>query len=273
MIKLALLGHPVKHSFSPLIHSAAFKASGIQGSYEIIDVMPENIEDKIKELINNGYRGFNVTIPHKVAVNDLLSERNEIADKAGCVNTVIINSDGTLSGYNTDVYGISSSLSDNYSNPLITGAGGAARAAVAALADKNIKNINFLVRNPDKCSNMLRKIQKFYPDVKFSVKDKLISLESFDLLINATPLGMTGSFVDLCPVERELFETANKNMTVFDLIYTPDKTNLLKVAEEYGLKTINGLNMLIRQAQKAFEIWTGILPDYDILLNSLKTKL
>ena len=254
MNKFALIGHPLGHSMSPLIHEKLFALSGISdASYELIDIAPENIGESrglLEEL-----RGLNVTIPHKQAVISLVDELAESAQRYNSVNC-ISNDNGKLVGYNTDCDGFlrSAELLPIGGNVAILGCGGVGRmiAIETALHGGNIalavipqdfKNAQFLMAEVlAKCSTACVRI------VDISELDG-----SYDLLINATPVGMFPK-VDACAVSDNVIENS---LSVFDVIYNPTETLLMKKARALGKTAVGGASMLVYQAVKAHEIWYG----------------
>ena len=273
MIKLALIGHPLSHSLSKVIHEAALRDLHIIGTYDLLDTEPENLINQVKYLKSQNYLGFNVTIPHKVPISLFLDKVDNNADIALCANTVKIDSDKNFYGYNTDIYGFQAALdSKNKTNlhdkkAAIIGAGGAARAVLISLGQLGYRNIDIYVRNIINASKMVNQIRSHFKDISFNLIqiENMNNLNDVQLLVNCTPVGMRNNSMDISPVKFNILSTLPKNSIVYDLIYNPYKTVLLKEAQNLGLKTINGLDMLIYQAQKAFEIWTGEIPDFKIM--------
>lgn len=273
MIKLALIGHPLSHSLSKVIHEAAMRDLHIIGTYDLLDTEPENLINQVKYLKSQNYLGFNVTIPHKVPISLFLDKVDNNADIALCANTVKIDSDKNFYGYNTDIYGFQAALdSKNKTNlhdkkAAIIGAGGAARAVLISLGQLGYRNIDIYVRNIINASKMVNQIRSHFKDISFNLIqiENMNTLNDVQLLVNCTPVGMRNNSMDISPVKFNILSSLPKNSIVYDLIYNPYKTVLLKEAQNLGLKTINGLDMLIYQAQKAFEIWTGEIPDFKIM--------
>lgn len=267
-MKLALIGYPLSHSLSAVIHKQAFKDANIEdknSTYELLPTEPQDLVSRIKFLKSNNYSGFNVTIPLKVPISLFLDGVDNDADLACCANTVKILPDKTLIGYNTDIYGFKNAIeiehqnSLNGSNVVVLGAGGAARAVLIALCQLKVKNIDIFVRNLINANEMVTLFRKRFPDVNFNLFQiqSLNNLEKYEMLVNTTPIGMRGRYMDLSLVDIDLsLKTLPKSSIVYDVIYNPIKTKLILDAQKLGLKTINGLDMLVFQAQKAFEIWT-----------------
>ena len=186
MIKLAVIGHPLTQSLSSVMHNAVLKEMGIDGEYETLDTEQSELVDRIKQMKSQGYAGFNVTIPLKVPVTLFIDEVDEIADIAGCVNTVKIMPNKSLYGYNTDVYGFMTAIPQDVKNTLkaasaaILGTGGAARAAAIGLCRIGVKEINFYARNVINASKMVNFLREKFYDVTFTLKQ----LESMTTLEN-----------------------------------------------------------------------------------------
>ena len=269
--KLGLIGYHLSHSISAIIHKAGLKNLGIDGSYEILETPPEDLIDRIKFLKSNDYNGFNVTIPLKVPVALFLDHIDKSADVSGCVNTVKIRADRTFHGFNTDIYGFQKAIPLNIqqilkkSNVSILGTGGASRAAAVGLVELGVKQINFFSRNLINSSNVVNYLRQTFPDTVFKLYQNSSTGELFNsaMIVNTTPIGMKGNSADEMPLAYETVKNLDKKTIIYDVIYNPTKTLLLRKAEEYGLETINGLDMLINQAAKAQEIWTGKFPDFD----------
>jgi len=269
--KLALIGHNLSHSISPVIHNAGLKSLGLEGSYEILETPPEDLISRIKYLKGNGYDGFNVTIPLKVPMGLFLDYVHKHADIAGCANTVKILEDRTFFGYNTDIYGfkmaIPAKVRQNLTgtNVSILGTGGASRAAAVGLIELGVKEIDFYSRNIINASPLINYLRKTFPNVTFKLYQiqQTRDLSKTAMLVNTTPIGMKGNSMDQMPIGYESLKNLNKDAVVYDVIYNPTKTLLLEKAQEYGFETINGLDMFINQGAKALEIWTGKMPDVD----------
>ena len=272
-IKLALIGYPLSHSYSKIIHECAIKSLGFEGSYDILETKPEDLIDRIKFLKVNNYDGFNVTIPHKVPISLFLDKVDDLTDCIGSSNTIKIQNDKTFWGYNTDIYGFVQAIPKEFQNNLlgstvtIIGAGGAARACVMGLSQLGVKKINFYVRNILNSKEAVDFLRDRFKNIEFNLYQNhfLTNLSDSKMLVNCTPLGMKNHSMDLTPVSDNVLKTLPENAIVYDLIYNPMKTNLIKSAIHQNKIAISGLDMLIYQAQKAFEIWTGELPDFDKL--------
>lgn len=259
--KFALIGYPLGHSLSKIIHEAAFKSLGINANYEILETPPDDLVDRIKFLKTNGYKGFNVTIPLKLPVSLFVDEVDKYADLARAVNTVYVEADKSLKAYNTDVIGfkraIPSDIDLRGKKVAILGTGGAAHAACVALTECGVKEIAFFTRNIPNSIELMNYVRRKFPSIDFNVYQiqNIRSLEEYSMLVNTTPIGMLGKAGDMSPVELSALQTLTRDAVVYDVIYNPKKTVLIKSAEKLGLRTITGLDMLIYQAIVAQEIW------------------
>ena len=242
----AIIGSPIEHSLSPLIHNAAFKHLSLE--YVFLAFKVEHLEEAVKGIRRLNLKGVSVTIPHKVEVMNYLDDVEEVAQKIGAVNT-ILNQGGKLRGYNTDCSGAIKALEEKMDlknkKAMLLGAGGAARAIAFGLKEKGA-DIIILNRTVKKAEILASELNCQYGGLDF--------VESFkpDILINTTALGMYPR-VDDMPVKKEFL----KNMLVFDSVYNPLKTRLIKEAEQNGCDTILGLEMFVNQAALQFELWTG----------------
>ncbi len=267
MYKLGLIGYPLGHSMSAVIQQAGFKSIGETGSYDILETPPDELINRVKSLKVNNYDGFNVTIPLKVPISLFLDEIDETANIAGCANTVKIMPDKSFKGYNTDIYGFRAAIP----NPArldgktagIIGTGGASRAATVGLIQAGVKVVNYYSRNIINSSAMINSMRGSFPEITFNnyQLQNIRDLSEVSILVNCTPVGMRGNSMDMMPITKMSLEQLPKEAIVYDVIYNPMKTLLLKEAEALGLETVSGLDMLIYQGAKALEIWTGKTPD------------
>ena len=271
MKKFGLIGYPLGHSLSAVIHKAGFKSLGIEANYEILETPPEELVDRVKYFKRNDYEGFNVTIPLKLPISLFVQEVDKYADIAGAVNTVKINSDKTFKGYNTDAMGFKKAIPQNLdfsgANVALLGTGGASRAAVLALSELGVKYIGVYTRNIPNAMDYMAYMRRKFPQIEFESHqiDLVRDLSKYQLLVNTTPIGMLGRSADMTPIEENVLRTMPANSTVYDVIYNPKKTILLKLAEKLGYNTINGLDMLVYQAVAAQEIWFGQTPDFNTM--------
>lgn len=259
--KFAILGHPLKHTMSPPIHAKLFEMAGLDGEYIIKDVPHEELKNNIAEL--NSLTGYNITIPHKVSIIPYLDKLDASALRYGAVNCVLTK-DGVSVGHNTDCYGFLRALQLGGANlkgkVLQLGCGGVGRMmAIETALQGGELTIAVRVGFEHETIPVLDEIAKFAPDTKVTVTtlDKIKG--EFDLLINSTPVGMFPN-VDASPVEDEIIKNC---ACVFDAVYNPVKTLLMKKAESFGKKTIGGMAMLVWQAVVAHEIWDNSVYDKD----------
>lgn len=261
MKKYAILGYPLKHSFSPTIHNSAFTYLKMDAEYVKYEIDPARFDKSINQIKKENWDGFNITVPFKQEIIPHLDFIDPLAKRIGAVNTIQINEQGKWSGYNTDYLGFLKPLLDLDINPescLILGAGGAARAVAFGLAEHfNVDKIVFVNRTAQKAVKLIQDLKKFY-DTTFSVETaekQEQKNESFDLVVNTTSVGMgnlAGRFV-LSPAM-----VTHKHTVVYDLIYNPQLTKFLELAKKENLVTINGMAMLIYQAALSFNIWTDL---------------
>lgn len=254
----ALLGHPVKNSFSPNMHSYLFEKYGVNGAYLCFDIEPRKIYKSIEAMRILNTVGFNVTIPYKTDIMAGLDEIDRNAELIGAVNTVK-NEDGMLKGYNTDGRGFVKAITDrNISiegkSTLIIGCGGACRSIAIEMASAGIKKIDIRNRSIENAEKIAKRVcSAFDTEVIYSKDDVTkLDLEKYDFLINTTPIGMES---EECPIDESI--EVSSNIVVYDIVYKPHRTNLIKWAEKNNLRLIHGIDMLINQGIDAFEIWTG----------------
>jgi len=277
--KFAVIGYPLGHSLSSVIHTVGFKSMGLEATYETLETDPEDLVTRIKMLKNGNYKGFNVTIPLKLPVALFVDEVDKSADIASAINTVVINPDRTMKGYNTDVIGFKKAIPDDFKlyNKVagILGTGGASRAATVALAQAGVKEIRYYTRNIPNSLDLLNYMRRVFPQVQFDAYqiEHIRDLSMVDILVNATPIGMLGRSADMTPVEKPQLMTLPQGALVYDVIYNPRKTIFLKLAESLGYRTVNGLDMFIGQAIAAEEIWTGRTPNVDSMKIALLEAL
>ena len=267
MYKLGIIGYPLGHSISAVIQKAGLDSLNVEGSYDVMETPPENLIDRIKYIKANGYNGFNVTIPLKVPMSLFLDDIDDYANIAGCVNTIKVMDDKSFFGYNTDIYGFKTAIPDDSNlkgkNASIFGTGGAARAAVVGLAEKGVAEIDFYTRNIINSRQTLEYVRAKFPQITFNVYQiqNIRSLEGTSIIVNATPIGMKGFMADQMPLEPADLDKLSSETLIYDIVYNPVKTILIREAQRRGLRTVGGLDMLIYQAERALQIWTGRSPD------------
>lgn len=269
-----LIGHPVSHSKSPLIHSYWIKEHGLNGSYALVDLACEELEKGIEKIKAEGFRGFNVTVPHKVALLELCDEVDTLARIVGAVNTVTIEK-GRLSGTNTDVFGFIENIKSHQPDfdfrggpAVVLGAGGAARAVVQGLLQEGVPEILLSNRTDSKADTLIEtssqpeKIRR----MGWNSGESRKAFFSANLLVNTTSLGMTGKprlEIDLTGL--------NPKALVHDIVYAPLMTELLITAQKRGNPIVTGIGMLLHQARPAFACWHGVMPDVSDALVKMVT--
>jgi shikimate dehydrogenase len=256
--RACVMGHPVAHSRSPLIHGYWLKTLGVEGTYELKDLAPAEFPAFVKNLEANGYVGGNVTVPHKETAYRLAERRDEAAEAVGAVNTLWLEN-GVLMGGNSDVHGLLANLDEQAPGwdvpgcrALVIGAGGAGRAAAYALLSRGA-NIDVVNRTRERAEQLGA---RFGPKVRphgFGALERLLG--DADLLVNCTSLGLAGEpalEIDLAPLKR--------SAVVCDVVYVPLETQLLAAARKLGHRTADGLGMLLHQAGYGFRKWFGGKP-------------
>ena len=269
MYKFGLIGYPLSHSMSKVIQEAAFKSLGLDGSYELMETQQEDLVSRLKYLRTNKFQGFNVTIPLKVPITLFLSGVDSVANIAGSANTIKIMPDSSLYGYNTDVYGFVEAIPEDIREEIqgneaaVLGSGGAARAGGVALSILKAKTIDFYARNTINASEMADALRANFSGVQINCLqiENLKDLSKYKILVNTTPIGMRSKAMGISPIDEETVKTMNKDGIIYDIVYNPLKTELIRLAKKHNIRTIQGLDMLIYQGAKAFEIWTGKKPD------------
>ena len=268
--RVGLIGWPVEHSVSPSMHNAAFRELGLDWEYWLLPTPPAKVQARLGALEGDGFRGANVTVPHKQAVMAYLQSVAQSAQTMGAVNTIVVH-EGHLRGANTDGDGFLAALREAGFEPagreaLVLGAGGSARAVVYSLA-KAGSPVTVLNRSAERAASLVGRLKDAgacSPLTALSQDAYLEELElgRFDLLVNATPLGMwpeihTSPWPDGLPFPS--------HWTVFDLVYNPEETRLIVQARAAGAKAIGGLAMLVHQGARAFELWTGQEAPVDVM--------
>lgn len=278
-IKAGVIGYPIKHSLSPIIHNFWLNQYGIDGSYERIEVKPEDLDDFLENGIKE-YAGVNVTIPHKVEVFKKVKvgeKFQRITNIIGAANT-IVNNNGIIECFNTDSSGFIKNYhisfdpneDNNYhskkyqrENSLVIGAGGAANAICYSLlsstGDFGVKNLYITNRTKEKAEKLSNLCKKNFPDANIKVidwEDKDNHLSDIDLLVNTSSLGMTGQ-----PELEINISSLKKSAVVTDIVYNPLETKLLRDAKNQGNRTVDGLGMLLYQAAPGFASWFGVKPE------------
>ncbi len=256
-----VIGWPVAHSLSPRLHGYWLRTLGIDGVYIPLPVNPEDISDAIKALPVLGFAGANVTVPHKAAALAAADTVSETAQRIGAVNTLICKPDGTVFGDNTDAFGFLENLrtgapewDPKAGRALVLGAGGAARAVVAALIDAGVTDICLSNRTSARADEVAHHMGDNIAVVPWADRDT--AAKNATLLVNTTSLGMTGK----SSLEIQVDGLAD-GAVVTDIVYAPLQTPLLAAAKARGLATVDGLGMLLHQARPGFDAWFGVRPE------------
>lgn len=274
-----LIGYPVEHSMSPLMHNASFQSLNLPYRYELKPIPPADLATFVEnELRLPEVRGANVTIPHKQAVIKTLDEIDETSSKIGAVNT-IVNEKGNLKGYNTDITGAYRALHESYGDlhdikVAILGAGGASKA-ISYLFAKKASRVSIINRTTKKAESLAAALSRL-PECKAEVQalplkhDALENaVKEADILVNTTPVGMLPKS-DETLVSKKLIHS---DLFVFDLVYNPPQTRLMREAEEMGASAISGIPMLVYQGAEAFRLWTGLNPPEELMFRTVKENL
>lgn len=275
MIHLGLIGYSLGHSLSPKIHTAALKACGLEGDYSLFPIHPDDkqgLKDLINKVRTGEIHGLNVTIPHKQSVIELMDELTPTAKAIGAVNTIYLK-DKSLIGDNTDANGFVTDLKNKFdfsalslnSSALVLGAGGSARAVVYALLNGGWK-VTISARRIEQAEQLAKSFFNYQLSIIHSSNLPTFNFQTFQLIVNTTPIGMTPND-DQSPLPENL--SLPSNIFIYDLVYNPRETKLVKDARSQGIQATTGLGMLIEQAALAFEIWTGKNPPREILFESV----
>ena len=274
MIQLGLIGFPLSHSLSPKIHTAALYSCGLEGAYSLFPVHPDNkqgLKDLLSRVSSGEIHGLNVTIPHKQNVIQFMDELTPTAAEIGAVNTIYLRNEKLIGG-NTDAPGFLSDLErfltvqtrrHGDSNALVLGSGGAARAVVHALLH-NRWNVSLAARQVEQT----QQLRNLFTDYQLQITDFTFSnveLSNISLIVNTTPIGMAPN-IDQSPWPENV--PFPMNAAIYDLVYNPHETKLVRDACSQGLSATTGLGMLVEQAALAFEIWTGHKPSREIMFEA-----
>ena len=271
---VGLIGHPVEHSFSPPMHNAAFDELGMDYAYVAFDVNPTDLQTAIEGAKSLNIKGFNVTIPHKIEVMKFLNEIDEVAALIGAVNTIDFKN---LKGYNTDGIGAVRAIEEVTSiknkNVVVAGAGGASRAISFYLAKYGAESMAILNRNVEKAQGLAADVSQsgLIGEVKAdSISEIRNYLKDADILVDTTPIGMHPNISDE-PIS--LAKDMDEDLVVFDAVYNPNETVLLKEAIKAGANPVYGIKMLLYQGAESFKIWTGRDAPVDVMEKALKDTL
>jgi len=268
---LGVIGHPIEHSLSPPMQRAALRELGLDYHYDKFDVKPGELENFVSDAREN-FLGFNVTVPHKVEIIRFLDNLSKEAELIGAVNTVKFEN-GSATGFNTDGLGALRALEEagqqaNGKKVLILGAGGASRAISFQLAMEGAE-ISIFDKISEKAGELAGDIQEKLNKEVVILDSSPEKLDEFDILINATPVGMSPN-TDNSPLPGELL---NPSLMVMDIVYNPLETKLLNEAKEAGCKTVNGTGMLVNQGAESLKIWLGVDAPVETMRNTLLNEL
>lgn len=269
-VMAGVMGWPVAHSRSPVIHNHWIRQYGLQGAYGLFPVQPDKLEDAIRGLPALGLAGCNITIPHKVDAMKFMDVVDPLARRMGAINTVVVTPEGALHGFNNDGYGYIQSLRDAKPDwragagpATVLGAGGAARAVVLSLMDQGATEIRLINRTRTKAQELADEFGQSIVVVDWN--DRHDALPGTALLVNTTNQGMHGQ-----PDLDIQLDGLPVSALVSDAIYIPLETPLLKAARLRGNATVNGLGMLLNQARPAFKAWFGVMPE---VTNELRSAI
>ncbi len=277
---IGVLGHPIKQSYSPLMHNISFELAGLDYIYLPFDVPTSGLKAALKGMLALGIKGMNVTVPHKEKIVEFLTEISEEASIVGAVNT-IVNENGVLHGYNTDVNGVLDTILP-YKDDLadqkvaIIGAGGAARSVIYSLIRNfKLEEMILLNRTEQKAESLKEYFAAKMLYDKFKVyelvpPDITEVLKECKMIINTTSIGM---FPETDDSATTIAESFHKDQIIFDVVYNPIKTKFLQIAESQGAEVIGGLKMFVGQGAKAYELWTGQEMQKDKIYKTLEAYL
>jgi len=260
MKKAFVTGWPVHHSKSPVLHGFWLRQYAINGSYEALAVEPEHFSTFLSDLAKNGFAGGNVTIPHKEIALEHVALLDDAARAIGAVNTLWLEN-GKLNGSNTDAYGFSANLNDyapewkSARTATVLGAGGAARAIIHSLLQEGYERIHIVNRTFSRAEKLSARFGEKCSPHSWNELSGLMG--SADFIVNTTSIGMAGADTLAMP-DMNLLKS---DSIVTDIVYTPLETPFLKTARDCGLKTVDGLGMLLHQAVPGFEVWFGVRPE------------
>ncbi|MBL26725.1 MAG: shikimate dehydrogenase [Rhodospirillaceae bacterium] len=269
---LVLLGRPVEHALTPVIHNAALAAAGLDVVYIALSPRPETLEMTLRGLIAGGCRGLCITIPFKTQIVPMLDALAPSSEATGAVNTVVVGEDGRLTGYNTDVDGVLACIDalpgSGREHGVIIGAGGAGRSAVAALEQAGVRRCQVLNRSLDKAEKIAADFAKSPMQVEAAVLDDQgleRALSEADLLVNTTSVGMY-PHGDATPVPARFLHSG---LGVADAVYRPNPTRLCREAAEAGAATAPGTHWIVGQGVVAYRLWLGAEPDTAVMHKAL----
>jgi shikimate dehydrogenase len=273
---VGVYGSPIAHTASPAMHNAAFDALGMNWAYLAFHVDPRNLGSALTGARDMGFGGVNLTVPHKVLALEIVDEVDAEARKLGAVNTVVLHENHTV-GFNTDGYGITHGLQEDFNlsvagkKVLVLGAGGAGRAIAVQCGLNGASKIGLANRTPERLKPVIRELTAMkIPFQAWSLDPETIraALEEFEVVINATSVGLQSG--ESLGLRSEFF---TNHHYVYDTIYRPAETQLLRAARSAGASVANGLSMLLHQGVKAFEIWTGQTAPVAVMRRALRAAV
>ena len=269
--KFAIIGRPVKHSLSPILHNYWFEKYKIDAKYSIIETKDDDLTDVVNKVKNKDLYGINITLPFKQKIVPHCNELVNDANKTGSVNTVYLDDRGTLIGENTDVFGLQAAYlkevdKTSQKSALVIGAGGVSPSVILSLQKSGVRNITIVNRTHEKCLFLKKKFKELKIANWIELKN---IIKNYDIIINATSLGLkNGEDFNFN------FEEYKKSLIYIDTIYNPLETKTLKYLKEREVKVFSGLDMFIYQGQKSFYLWNKINPEIDEkLIELLVTNL
>ncbi|MGQ9881586.1 MAG: shikimate dehydrogenase [Armatimonadota bacterium] len=272
---VGVMGYPVEHSLSPAMHNAAFEALNMDWIYVPLLTPPESVQEAIAGLRAMSFRGANITVPLKELIPPLMDELSEVAKQIGAVNTVCRREDGSLYGTSTDGIGFLRSLEservsiDEELEAVVLGTGGSARAVANALVQVGAK-VTVVSRHRDRAAQMLWELGAEAHALQYTDPAVIHAMHTARVLVNTTPLGLYPHVEEMPPVP---LEGLHPDMLVYDLIYNPPVSRLLREAQKRGCATMNGVKMLVYQGAESFRLWTGQYPPVDVMEQVVRKAL
>jgi shikimate dehydrogenase len=253
-----VMGWPVMHSRSPMLHNALFARYGLAGSYVPLAIQPNRLEPALRALAPLGFSGCNLTIPHKERALAIVDDVDDVARRVGAISCVVVRPDGSLAGTNNDGFGFTQNLLQQQPSwradagpAVVIGAGGGARAVVYSLAERGVREVRLVNRTSARAEALVRDFGSAVTAVSW--EDRHRALEGAAMLVNTTSQGMVGQ----PPLDLSL-DTLPAGALVYDIVYVPVETPLLAAARRRGNPTVDGLGMLLQQARRAWQAWFGI---------------
>ena len=274
----AVIGHPIGHTLSPVMHNASMEKLGFDGIYLALDVHPDELMNVLPAMQKMGFAGVNLTVPHKEIAFRGLKNLDESAQLFGAANTVEFTPEGKIIGHNTDGYGFIKALEEAFGKGVkdqsvfILGCGGAGRAVALQSAVKGAKEMVLADVDPERVRRLKDEISGLTPDVKIVEAlcdcEKPALARACNIVVQASPIGMKKDDPSLLPPEA-----FGEGQCVFDLIYMYPETTFLSTARKAGAQIANGLGMLLHQGARAFEIWTGVQPSISAMRTALEESV